>query len=65
MQVRLGDGVFPLTALAAGKNDTALALVRTGGGQPPPTAVRPAGLTGVLARYAALRSAPPVRLAAA
>ena len=32
VQVTLGDGVFPLTALAEGKNATALALVRTGGG---------------------------------
>jgi hypothetical protein len=30
VQVTLGDGVFPLTALAEGKNATALALVRTG-----------------------------------
>jgi len=35
VQVRLGDGVFPLTALAEGKNATALALVRTGAGNPP------------------------------
>ena len=34
VQVTLGDGVFPLTALAEGKNATALALVRTGGGRP-------------------------------
>ena len=32
VQVTLGDGVFPLTALAEGKNATALALVRTGFG---------------------------------
>ena len=41
VQVTLGDGVFPLTALAEGKNATALALVRTGAGEPPPPAVRP------------------------
>ena len=42
VQVTLGDGVFPLAALAEGKNATALALIRTGFGQPPPPAVRPA-----------------------
>ena len=30
VQVTLGDGVFPLVALAEGKDSTALALVRTG-----------------------------------
>jgi len=64
VQVTLGDGVFPLTALAEGKNATALALVRTGTGNPPPATVRPAELDGALARYAALRSAPSARLAA-
>ena len=44
VQVTLGDGVFPLTALAEGKNATALALVRTGFGSPPPSLVRPAEL---------------------
>ena len=38
VQVTLRDGVFPLTALAEGKNATALALVRTGFGEPPPPA---------------------------
>ena len=32
--VSLGDGVFPLTALAEGKNSTALALISTGHGHP-------------------------------
>ena len=64
VQVTLGDGVFPLTALAEGKNATALALVRTGGGHRPPATVRPPELNGVLAHYAALRAAPPVRLPA-
>ncbi len=62
VQVTLADGVFPLTALAEGKNATALALVRTGFGDPPPAAVRPAELDGALARYARLRSAPSARL---
>ena len=64
VQVTLADGVFPLTALAEGKNGSALALVRTGSGAPPAATVRPPELDGALARYAALRSAPPVRLAA-
>jgi FtsP/CotA-like multicopper oxidase with cupredoxin domain len=64
VQVRLADGVFPLTALAEGKNSTALALVRTGRGDRPAAAVRPAELNGALAHYAALRSAPSVRLPA-
>ena len=64
VQVTLGDGVFPLTALAEGKNATALALVRTGAGDGPPATIRPRELNGVLADYAALRSAPSVRLAA-
>lgn len=38
VQVTLGDGVFPLTALAEGKNATALALVRTARGTRPPAA---------------------------
>jgi len=62
VQVTLGDGVFPLAALAEGKNATALALVRTASGEPPPADVRPAELNGALARYAALRSAPSARL---
>src|SRR5207244_9974144 len=64
VQVTLGDGVFPLTALAEGKNATALALVRTGFGEPPPPAVRPAELNGALAHYGVLRSAPQARLPA-
>jgi FtsP/CotA-like multicopper oxidase with cupredoxin domain len=46
--VTLVDGVFPLAALAEGKNATALALVRTGSGSPPPATVRPAELNGAL-----------------
>jgi FtsP/CotA-like multicopper oxidase with cupredoxin domain len=54
VQVTLGDGVFPLTALAEGKNSTALALVRTGAGAAPFAAVRPAELRRVLTGYSAL-----------
>jgi FtsP/CotA-like multicopper oxidase with cupredoxin domain len=62
--VTLGDGVFPLTALAEGKNATALALIRTATGEPPPADVRPAELGGRLASYAGMRAAPQARLAA-
>ena len=64
VQVTLGDGVFPLTALAEGKNATALALVRTGSGTPPPADVRPAELNGTLAHYGLLHAARSVRLPA-
>ena len=64
VQVILGDGVFPLTALAEGKNATALALIRTGLGEKPPASIRPAELNGRLARYGVLHAAPSARLAA-
>jgi multicopper oxidase len=62
--VTLGDGVFPLTALAEGKNATARALVRTAPGEPPPAGVRPAELDRALASYARLQAAAQARLAA-
>jgi hypothetical protein len=43
VSVTLGDGVFPLTALAEGKNATALALIRTAG---EPTSARPSWTAG-------------------
>jgi FtsP/CotA-like multicopper oxidase with cupredoxin domain len=64
VQVTLGDGVFPLVALAEGKNSTALALVRTGAGSAPPATVRPAELGRVLAGYGMLRPAAAVALPA-
>jgi FtsP/CotA-like multicopper oxidase with cupredoxin domain len=57
VEITLGDGVFPLVALAEGKNSTALALVRTGGGSAPPVAIRPAELNRVLRGYGSLRPA--------
>ncbi|MEV6651137.1 multicopper oxidase family protein [Streptomyces sp. NPDC051219] len=42
------DGVFPLTALAEGKKQTARALLRTGGGTAPSPSVRPRELDGKL-----------------
>lgn len=46
--VTAGDGVFPLTALAEGKDASAMALLRTGGGTAPTTSVRPKELDGEL-----------------
>ncbi|MCP3817536.1 multicopper oxidase family protein [Streptomyces sp. A3M-1-3] len=42
------DGVFPLTALAEGKKQTARALLRTAGGAAPSASVRPRELDGKL-----------------
>ncbi|MER7752783.1 multicopper oxidase family protein [Kitasatospora sp. NPDC097643] len=58
------DGVFPLTALAEGKNASALALLRTGGGTAPDAATRPAELDGRLLGAAQLKADPSVRLPA-
>ena len=43
--VTVGDGVFPLVALAEGKEGNALALVRSAAGTPPAASARPAELT--------------------
>jgi FtsP/CotA-like multicopper oxidase with cupredoxin domain len=61
--VTLTDGVFPLLALAEGKNSTALAIVRTGSGTAPSATVRPAELSGRILTASALRATDPVRLA--
>ncbi|MFJ4188582.1 multicopper oxidase family protein [Kitasatospora sp. NPDC089509] len=58
------DGVFPLTALAEGKNATALAVLRTGGGAAPDASARPAELDGRLLTAAQLKADPSVRLPA-
>ena len=60
--VTLADGVFPLTALAEGKNSTAMALVRTASGARPTAAARPRELKGAMAHYSVLRPAASVRL---
>lgn len=62
--VRLGDGVFPLVALAEGKNASGMALVRTGSGSAPAATVRPAELTGKVATASTLRASDDVRLSA-
>ncbi|GAA0250619.1 multicopper oxidase MmcO [Saccharothrix mutabilis subsp. mutabilis] len=60
--VTLADGVFPLVALAEGKNATAFALVRTGGGDAPGPRVRPRELTGTIVGYPDLHSTDAVAL---
>ncbi|MGP4011668.1 multicopper oxidase family protein [Streptomyces sp. 4N124] len=60
--VTLGDGVFPLVALAEGKNATGMALVRTGSGSAPTATVRPKELNGRILTAAQLRAAGDVRL---
>ncbi|MFI8074126.1 multicopper oxidase family protein [Streptomyces sp. NPDC086033] len=63
--VTLGDGVFPLVALAEGKNANGLALVRTGSGSKPPTTVRPKELNGMIMTASQLRAADDVLLKSA
>ncbi|MFD9291761.1 multicopper oxidase family protein [Streptomyces sp. NPDC060030] len=46
--VTAGDGVFPLTALAEGKEASALAVLKTGSGEIPPATARPTELDGEL-----------------
>lgn len=56
------DGVFPLTALAEGKKETALALLRTGGGSAPKADTRPKELDGKLLTAEQLKADSSVRL---
>ncbi|MFJ1811155.1 MULTISPECIES: multicopper oxidase family protein [unclassified Streptomyces] len=63
--VTLGDGVFPLVALAEGKNANGLALVRTGSGSVPMATVRPKELDGMIMTASQLRAADEVRLTSA
>jgi FtsP/CotA-like multicopper oxidase with cupredoxin domain len=63
--VTLGDGVFPLAALAEGKNTNGLALVRTGSGSAPKATVRPKELDGMIMTASELRAADDVRLKSA
>ncbi|CAM5319251.1 Multicopper oxidase MmcO OS=Streptomyces antimycoticus OX=68175 GN=mmcO_1 PE=4 SV=1 [Streptomyces antimycoticus] len=60
--VTLADGVFPLVALAEGKNATGLALVRTGSGRAPKATVRPKELDGTIVTAPKLRAADDVGL---
>ncbi|WP_306187384.1 MULTISPECIES: multicopper oxidase family protein [unclassified Streptomyces] len=61
--VTLADGVFPLVALAEGKNAGGMALVRTGSGTAPKPTVRPAELNGMIMSASQLKAADDVRLA--
>jgi multicopper oxidase len=63
--VTLADGVFPLVALAEGKNTSGLALVRTGSGRAPTAGVRPRELNGTVMTASRLRAADDVRLESA
>ena len=63
--VTLGDGVFPLVALAEGKDANGLALVRTGSGSKPSATVRPKELDGMIMTASQLRAADDVRLKSA
>ncbi|MFG2472898.1 multicopper oxidase family protein [Streptomyces canus] len=63
--VTLGDGVFPLVALAEGKNANGLALVRTGSGSKPSATVRPKELNGTTMTASQLRAADDVLLKSA
>ncbi|WP_328980401.1 multicopper oxidase family protein [Streptomyces canus] len=63
--VTLGDGVFPLVALAEGKNANGLALVRTGSGSKPPATVRPKELDGMIMTASQLRADDDVLLKSA
>ncbi|MGW4248939.1 multicopper oxidase family protein, partial [Nocardia sp. NPDC004722] len=62
--IDLADGVFPLVASAEGKNGRAVALIRTGGGAPLATDVRPAELTTPPLTGGQLVAAESVRLPA-
>ena len=61
--VTLADGVFPLVALAEGKNAGGMALIRTGSGSAPKPGVRPAELQGRITAASELEAADDVRLA--
>ena len=63
--VTLGDGAFPLVALAEGKQGRAVGVVRTAPGAPPATDAGPGELDGRLAALAALGPDPQGMLPAA
>ncbi|WP_123982038.1 multicopper oxidase family protein [Streptomyces sp. Ag109_O5-1] len=61
--VTLADGVFPLVALAEGKDANGMALVRTASGSAPTPTVRPEELDGIIMTASRLKAADDVRLA--
>ncbi|RBY92516.1 multicopper oxidase family protein [Blastococcus sp. TF02-8] len=58
--VTLGDGAFPLVAIAEGHGAQALGVVRTASGAAPSAAAAPRELSGRLLRLTDLRAAPTV-----
>jgi FtsP/CotA-like multicopper oxidase with cupredoxin domain len=60
--VTLGDGVFPLVAMAEGKNASALEVIRTGSGSAPTAATRPSELGGRVTGALSLEAADSVFL---
>ncbi|HEX2023503.1 MAG TPA: multicopper oxidase family protein [Acidimicrobiales bacterium] len=60
-----GDGVYPLVAVAEAKADEAMAVLRSGAGDVPPSSVRPAELNGRILTRADLVATESVRLPAA
>lgn len=56
--VTAGDGVFPLVAMAEGKNALARALLVTGAGSAPDAALLPAELNGQVGTVDILTAAP-------
>ena len=63
--VTVGDGVFPLVALAEGKNAVARALLSTGAGSPPGAAFQPAELTKRVGTVDMFTATPQVTLGSA
>ena len=60
--VTLADGIFPLVAVAEGKEASAMGLVRTGSGRAPQADVRPRELDRRIVGYGDLTPAEDVRL---
>jgi len=61
--VTLGDGVFPVVAMAEGKNAVARGLIRTGGGAVPSVGVRLPELDRRIVAYRQMKADEGVRLA--
>ena len=64
VRVTVGDGVFPLVALAEGKEGNALALVRSAAGTAPAASARPTELAGKVTLSTDLTASDEVRLKA-
>lgn len=60
--VTAGDGVFPLVAMAEGKNAVARALLSTGTGSAPDAGFQPSELTGTVGGVEHFTAAPQVTL---